>query len=77
MRGMGFYFGRHTRNDPIKLENPHPVTDYGRKDVESGNAGLDGFTVLSRADPDAQGNPPPVKGVLGPTYRGPDMSFEE
>lgn len=77
MRGLGLFFGSARRNDPIKLEDPHPVADYGTKSLESGNAGLDGFTVLSRANPNAQGNPPPVKGVVGPVYWGPDQSFEQ
>lgn len=77
MRGLGMFFGSNRRNDPVKLENPHPKTDYGTSSLESGNAGLDGYTVLSRANPNAQGNPPPVKGVVGPVYRGPDQSFEQ
>jgi hypothetical protein len=76
MRGM-FFFGTARRNDPVKLENPHPVEDFGRESIESGNAGLDGFTALSRASPQAQGSPPPVKGVIGPAYNGPDQSFEQ
>lgn len=79
MRGLGLFYGgmNGKRNDPVKVEDPHPVTDYGTKDLESGNAGLDGFTVLSRANPNAQGSPPPVKGVVGPVYNGPDQSFEQ
>lgn len=78
MRGYGMFFGRPARrNQPIKLEDPHPVADYGTKSLESGNAGLDGFSVLSKADPNAQGNPPPVKGTAGPVYWGPDQSFEQ
>lgn len=77
MRGLYSFFGSGRRNDPVKVENPHPVTDYGTHSLESGNAGLDGFTVLSRANPNAQGNPPPVKGVVGPVYNGPDQSFEQ
>ena len=77
MRGYGFFFGGAKRNQPVLLENPHPVADYGTRDVESGNAGLDGFTVLSRANPNAQGNPPAVKGTIGPVYSGPDQSFEQ
>jgi hypothetical protein len=76
MRGL-FGFGGGRRNDPVRLENPRPVESHGRSSIESGNAGLDGYTVLSRADPCAQGNPPAVKGTVGPTYRGPDMSFEQ
>jgi len=77
MRGLGFFFGSARRNDPVELDNPHPVAEHGRSSIESGNAGLDGFTVLSRANPNAQGNPPPVEGVKGPVYRGPDQSFEQ
>lgn len=77
MRGLGlFYGGIARRNDPVKLENPHPVADYG-DDVCTGNAGLDGFSLLSKADPNAQGNPPFVKGVVGPVHQGPDQSFEQ
>lgn len=76
MRGL-FFFGRNGRNQPIRLEDPRPVADRGRTSIESGNAGLDGFSVLSRANPDAQGNPPPVKGVVGPVCQGPDESFEQ
>lgn len=73
----GFFFGSARRNQPVRLENPRPVTNYGTKDLESGNAGLDGFSVLSRANPNAQGNPPPVKGTVGPVFQGPDQSFEQ
>jgi hypothetical protein len=77
MRGLGFFFGGTSkRNQRLLLEDPHPVTDYGTKDEESGNAGLDGFTVLSKANPNDQGNPPPVKGVVRPIYSGPDMAFD-
>lgn len=78
MRGFGMFFGGPARrNQPLKLIDKHPVTDYGTKSLESGNAGLDGFTVLSRANPDAQGNPPRVAGTDGPVYQGPDQSFEQ
>lgn len=76
MRSFGF-FGTHRRNDPIKLEDPHPVLETGTSSIESGNVALDGYEVLSRARPDAQGNPPPVKGTVGPAYQGPDQSFEQ
>jgi hypothetical protein len=77
MRGIGMFFGRATRADPVKLEDPRPLTDYGTHDLESGNAGLDGYTVLSKASPTAQGSPPPVAGAIGPAYQGPDSSFEQ
>lgn len=73
----GFFFGSARRNDPIRMHNPRPVTDYGKQSIESGDAAKDGFTVLSRANPDAQGSPPPVSGVEGPVHRGPDQSFEQ
>lgn len=76
MRGIGLFFGSAKRNDPVKLNDPRPILDYGN-DVKTGNAGLDGFTVLSQANPDAQGSPPPVDGTVGPTYFGPDQSFEQ
>ena len=76
MRMIGF-FGSARRNDPVRLENPRPLPETGRTAIETGDAGLDGFTVLSRADANAQGNPPPVKGVVGPAYQGPDNSFEQ
>lgn len=75
MRGM-FYFGGSRRNQPVKLVDQHPVADHGQK-LDTGNAGLDGYSVLSRAHPDAQGCPPAVPGVVGPVYQGPDRSFEE
>jgi hypothetical protein len=76
MRGLGLFFGVASRNDPVRLSDPHPLTNYG-DDVEKGNAGLDGFTVLSRADPRSQGSPPLVNGALGRAYQGPDQSFEQ
>jgi hypothetical protein len=74
---IGLFFGAARRNDPVRLENPRPLPDTGRSAIESGNAALDGFTVLSRAQPDAQGNPPPVAGTLGQAHQGPDNSFEQ
>jgi len=76
MRGIGLFFGSNKRNDPIKLSDPHPLTDYG-DDCCTGNAGLDGFTVLSRASPNSQGSPPAVSGTVGAVYQGPDSSFEQ
>ena len=76
MRGLGLFFGGAKRNDPIRLVDPRPLTEYGN-DVEKGNAGRDGFTVLSRAHASAQGSPPPVNGVVGQAHQGPDQSFEQ
>lgn len=77
MRMGPMFFGTARRNDPVKLVDPHPVEDHGRASIESGNAGLDGFTCLARANPDMAGNRPSVKGTIGPVYRGPDNSFEQ
>jgi hypothetical protein len=73
MRGL--FFGNAKRNDPVKLVDPRPVEKYG--DDVTGDAARDGFTVLSKANPRAQGSPPPVPGVIGPAYFGPDQSFEQ
>lgn len=76
MRGLFLLGHRHTRNDPVRVVDPRPIEDLGN-DVYSGDAAKDGYTVLSRANPDAQGSPPPVNGVVGPVYEGPDQSFEQ
>jgi hypothetical protein len=76
MRGLGLFFGNTKRNDPIRMHDPRPLPVHDDA-THTGDAGKDGYTVLSRASPDAQGAPPPVSGVAGPTYRGPDQSFEQ
>jgi hypothetical protein len=76
MRGLGLFFGTAKRNDPLRLEDPRPLPVY-EDGQHSGDAGKDGYTVLSKASPTAQGSPPPVRGVIGPSYRGPDQSFEQ
>jgi hypothetical protein len=73
---LSIFTGDARRNDPIKLQDPHPIHTYNDA-VHSGNAGLDGFTVLSRARPDRQGRPPPVAGQEGPAYMGPAEDFEQ
>ena len=75
MRGLGIFFGSNRRNDPVELEVTNPLERYAP--AETGNAGIDGYSVISRARSNAQGNPPPVKGVVGPAYQGPDQSFEQ
>ena len=77
MRGFGFYYGSAKRNQPVKLSDPQPVPDHGRTAIESGDAGRDGFTVLSRAEKDCQGQAPVVAGDLGPVYLGPSQDFEQ
>jgi hypothetical protein len=76
MRGLGLFFGSAKRNDPVKLDDPRPLPVY-EDSQHTGDAGKDGYTVLSRASPTAQGSPPPVSGVVGPAYQGPDQSFEQ
>ena len=68
-------FGAPRRNDPIELANPHPVPFEDRNDT--GDAGVDGYTVLSRANRKYQGDPPEVNGAYGPSGMGPDESFEQ
>ena len=75
MRGLGIFFGSNRRNDPVELEVMNPLERYAP--AETGNAGIDGYSVIARARSNAQGNPPPVKGVVGPAYQGPDQSFEQ
>jgi hypothetical protein len=75
MRGMGLFFGVVRRNANYLLEDPRPIARLG-DDQHTGDAGRDGYTLLSRADPAAQGNPPSVSGTLGRAHQGPDQSFE-
>lgn len=77
MRAFGLFLGGSKRNDPVRLVDPRPIPDYGNKDMESGDAGKDGFTVLSKASPAAQGCAPPVAGTLGPAYQGPASDWEQ
>ena len=76
MRGFGFLFGSAKRNDPIRVVNPSPLPRY-ENELETGDAGRDGMTILSKAYPTMQGNPPSVPGVIGRVHRGPDESFEQ
>jgi hypothetical protein len=76
MRGLGLFIGSQKRNDPIRLEDPHPIPTY-EDPQHTGNPGLDGYTLLSRADPKAQGSGPSVEGTLGRMPQGPDESFEQ
>jgi hypothetical protein len=76
MRGLGSFFGTEKRNRPVKLVDPRPVPRYP-DNVHTGNVGLDGFELLSKADPDRAGSRPFVHGTEGPVFRGPDDSFEQ
>jgi hypothetical protein len=77
MRGLGMFLGVVRRNDPIKLVDPHPIPDYGTKDCCTGDAGRDGYTVLSRAHPTAQGIAPLAPGAIGQAYQGPAQDWEQ
>jgi hypothetical protein len=78
MRGLGIFFGGSGgRNDPIELVDPHPIPNYGTKDLCSGDAGKDGYTVLSQAQPNAQGRAPSVPGVVGRVFQGPANDWEQ
>lgn len=63
------------RNGNWLLDDPHPVP-FVDSEV-TGDAGKDGFTVLSRAERDREGAPPSVPGIKGPCHQGPDNSFEQ
>lgn len=77
MRGFGFMsFGAPRRNEPVELVDPRPLPRYTAEEADSGDAALEGYTCLSRARPDEQGNPPPVPGTIGPVFQGPAMDFE-
>lgn len=76
MRMLGMFLGNVRRNVPIRLQDPHPIHKLDDA-VHSGNAGLDGFTVLSRAEPDRQGRAPAVDGSYGPEYMGPAEDWEQ
>lgn len=77
MRGMGLFIGGlQGRNVNQKLEDPHPVPRY--PDCQhSGNAALDGYTRIDRADPEMQGREHIIDGVIGTVPRGPSMDFEQ
>lgn len=72
---LGMFFGSAKRNDNYLLEDPRPIARQPDT-VCSGNAGLDGFSILAKASEDNPGNRPSVQGTIGPTHRGPSMSFE-
>jgi hypothetical protein len=45
---VDIYRDRYIRNQPIKLEDPHPVPC--RLSSQSGNPALDGYSLLAEAD---------------------------
>jgi hypothetical protein len=54
--------------------NLHPIDRY-EDPQDTGSPAHDGYTLLSRADPKAQGAPPAVEGTIGQVYRGPDRAM--
>lgn len=71
-----FGFGdKKARGDNWTLQDMHPVERYPDT-VHTGNAVLDGFVRLSKADPNYQGAPPAVAHTVGITRQGPDFSFD-
>lgn len=78
MLGLGLFFGgaMQGRNVNTKLKDPHPVRRY--PDCQhSGNAGLDGYTRISRADPTNQGRERLPPGAIEYVSRGPSEDFEQ
>ena len=76
MRGLGFFLGSNKRNDPIRVDDPHPINRY-EDPQHTGSPAHDGYVLMSRANPKAQGRAPHVDGVIGPVYRGPSEDFEQ
>lgn len=66
-------YGKPMRNQPVDVDavNPKPESP---KTADTGNAGLDGYTVLARADRET-GQRPMVGGT--PARQGPRYSEEQ
>jgi hypothetical protein len=75
MRALAFWFGPGRRSDPIALDDLHAIPKY-EDAQDTGSPPHDGYSLLSKSDPKAQGNPPPVEGTIGQVRRGPNASFE-
>lgn len=70
---MGFPFGEAKRNQPVDLKPANPLPPNAKRS-DSGNAGLDGYTVLSRASRET-GVRPAIGGH--PDYWGPNEAQEQ
>lgn len=70
---MGFPFGEAKRNQPVDLPPANPLPP-NRMSSDTGDAGLDGYSVLSRASR-ATGVRPATGGT--PDYWGPHQSQEQ
>lgn len=76
---MGIYacgiyspFGEAPRNQPVELRPANPLPP-NKMSADTGDAGLDGYSVLSRADR-YSGQRPAINGR--PEYWGPRMEEE-
>lgn len=70
---MGFPFGETKRNQPVKLQPANPLPPNAMSS-DSGNAALEGYTALSRANRVTDVRPP-----VGGTdqYWGPNQAQEQ
>lgn len=70
---MGFPFGEAKRNQPVELSPANPLPP-NKMSSCTGDAGQDGYSVLSRADR-VSGQRPAVGGY--PQYWGPHQEQEQ
>jgi hypothetical protein len=73
---MGFPFGEARRNQPVELEPVNPLPPNKMKQ-DCGDAGIDGYTVLSRADRITDQRPPARGHRNSPEYWGPRQTDEQ
>lgn len=71
---MGFPFGEAKRNQPVDLKPCNPLPQ-NKMSSDSGNAGLDGYSVLSRAS--RYSGQRPAIGDPHPDYWGPRQTEEQ
>ena len=64
-------FGRAPRNQPVEAPACNPLPDNAMSN-DTGNAGLDGYSVLSRAS--RMTGERPISGPNAPQYEGPRLS---
>jgi len=65
-------FGHARRNEPVEIRPANPLPDNAMSN-DTGNAGADGYSVLSRASR-YTGQRPFINGT--PVYEGPNMNEE-
>lgn len=71
---MGYPFGETKRNQPVDLKPCNPLPP-NKMRQDTGNAGLDGYSVLSRAD--RMTGQRPATGDAHPDYWGPRQTEEQ